>query len=403
MPVVTLAEESQGRGHGFYVPQFEIRVTGAGLPHDVLRDVVEVTYKDKLEEIDGCELTVNNWDSATASFKYIGSEAELTGGGPDIERYKLFEPCSKEVEVRLGYQGELESMMRGSFTTMEPNFSSTGPPTLQVRILNVLHQLRRKKYDGQWNDKKDSDIAEQIATLRDAKAGNAPRFPLPIVTNAKAKKAEEPLFYVGQKSEYDIDFLWKRARIHGYVVVIQEESDEHPRQLYFGPSLEADDQVTYRLEWGKSMIDFKPTLTTANQFKSVTVRGWDRTSQKAIEEKVDFTDPELAKLNKNLHEMIVQCDPREEFVVEKPVYTKNEAKDLARSLLLDQHKRMVKATATTVGLPKLRAGSKVEILGVGSRLSGIYFVTETTHTLNSSGYTTRFQARREDPDSGVMK
>jgi hypothetical protein len=59
--VVTLYQESQGQG-GFYVPQFEVRVAGANLPGDVLRDVLELTYKDGIKEIDSFELTVNNWD-----------------------------------------------------------------------------------------------------------------------------------------------------------------------------------------------------------------------------------------------------------------------------------------------------------------------------------------------------
>src|SRR5690349_14429018 len=48
---------------GFYVPQFEVRIEGSALPRSILRDVVEVTYNDKLDEIDSAELVVNNWDA----------------------------------------------------------------------------------------------------------------------------------------------------------------------------------------------------------------------------------------------------------------------------------------------------------------------------------------------------
>src|SRR6185436_51052 len=98
-------------------------------------------------------------------------------------------------------------------------------------------------------------------------------------------------------------------------------------------------------------------------------------------------------------------DPRDENVSEIPVFSKKEAQAKAQSILTDQHKRMVKASGTTVGLPLLRAGSKIQIGStdkrtgkptLGSRLTGTYFVTSTTHTFNNSGYTTRFEARRED-------
>src|SRR5262249_23044526 len=363
MPNVSMFDASVA-ANGFYIPQFEVRIADAGLPRDVLRDVTEIVYKDKIDEIDSCEITVNNWDADRRAFKYIGSE-DLDDAGqpkdpknPAAANWKIFDPCGKTVELHFGYAGQLERMLVGNFVSLEPNFPTSGPPVLQVRILNQLQKLRSKKYDGQWHDMTDSQIVEDIASQRDKDLGNQKRFPLPLITDANAKKKEPKLFYVGQKSQYDVDFMWSRARVRGYVVCIID-TDEG-QKVYFGPSLETEDPVVYQLEWGRSLIDFKPTLTTANQYKSVTVRGWDRATQKAIEEKVDFTDPELAKLNKTLHHLLEQCDPREEFVEEVPVFTKDQARKLARALLLDQHKRMVRATGTTVGLPLLRAGARVQ-------------------------------------------
>ncbi len=409
MALVTLAHESEHQAGGFYVPRFEVKIEGAGLPKDVLRDVTEVTYKDNIDELDSFELTVNNWDTATQAFKYIGSETDndLQAGREPGRLFTLFEPCAKEISLSMGYLDQMKLMITGTFTTMEPNFSSSGAPTLNVRGLNLLHQLRRKKYDGAWINKTDSEIAKNIATLKDPdskkKKTSITRFPLPITINDEARNKEEKIDFVGQKKEFDIDFLWKRAQTRGYVVLIQEErknpSNQHPRRLYFGPSLRSEDRPTYVLEWGKSLIDLKPTLTTANQFKSVTVNGWDRKRQKPISVTVDVDDKELRKLNANLHELIMHCDPREEFVVDEPVFSKKQAEQRARALLLDQHKQMVKASGSTVGLPELRAGAKVEILGIGSRLSGTYFVTETTHTINDNGYITKFKARREDEKS----
>jgi len=154
--------------------------------------------------------------------------------------------------------------------------------------------------------------------------------------------------------------------------------------------------VTFELKWGSSLVDFKPTLTTANQIKSVTVKGWDRKTKKAISETVTLDDKELVKVNGDLHKLLKSCDLREAHEVEEPVFTKKEARKKAVAILLDRHKEMVKASATCIGLPDLRAGQRVQIEGVGCRLSGTYFVTDTTHTINDSGYLTRFNARRDD-------
>ena len=37
---------------------------------DVVRDVISVTYKDNVEEIDSFEIAINNWDAEHATFKY---------------------------------------------------------------------------------------------------------------------------------------------------------------------------------------------------------------------------------------------------------------------------------------------------------------------------------------------
>ncbi len=57
---------------------------------------------------------------------------------------------------------------------------------------------------------------------------------------------------------------------------------------------------------------------------------------------------------------------------------------------------MVKATGSVPGLPDIRAGTVLEIDGVGDRFSGRYFVVSTTHTIGDSGYTTQFECRREE-------
>jgi phage protein D len=389
MGMVELRELSR-KQNGFYIPSFEILIDNAGLPGNIVRDVLQVTYKDNIKEIDSFEISVNNWDPEVNRFKYLGAEGQQTS---------IFDPSDKEVTVRMGYAGDLRVMLTGYLTTLEPNFPASGSPTLTVRGMNVLHQLRSKQYSHAWTKKKDSDIAKDIATLKDEQ-GNK-RFPLPI----KTKPDKEPeLDYVAQDNQYDIDFLLSRARQRGYVVLVQEKDKKvagSEKQLYFGPSEDKnkaaglDDVI--ELEWGLSLIDFKPTLTTANQIRSVTVRGWDRRTKQPINETVKLDE---LKLNPDLQNILNKCNPREERVVDEPVFTKIQAKERAKALLLDRHKDMVKASGSTVGLPGLRSGKKIMIKGFGPRFSGTYFVTETTHTMDNSGYITRFQARREDTGEG---
>ncbi|HEY1749969.1 MAG TPA: hypothetical protein VGG29_01815 [Caulobacteraceae bacterium] len=373
----------------FYAPSFELRIDGVGLPQGVLRDVMEVTYHDDINEIDGFELTVNNWDATARCCKYIGSEttAQLNSGSDAAKLFTLFDPGGTAAQLNMGYVGSLASMVRGAFTTVEPSFPEAGPPVLTVRGLNILQTLRKKKYSQSWTSKTPSAIALNFNSLRDK---GQPRLQSPwtVAVNDQAAQAESQLDYMAQKDQYDVDFLLQLAHSQGYAL----EADETLQQIYFGPS-QSSVASNYQLEWGKGLMSFKPSLSTANQWKSVTVRGWDRQAQKAISETVDLTDPQVAKVNANLHNLIQARDTQ---TVDLPVFTAAEAKQKARALLMDRSAEIVKAHGKTVGLPALRAGTLVNILGIGARLSGSYFVTKTTHTMGENGYVTEFDCRRED-------
>ena len=397
MDATKLFEESKATG-GFYVPRFEVLIQGANLPRDVLFDVVSLTYEDSVDAIDSFRMTVNNWDDEKREYKYIGSEtdAELKPGADGYPTRTLFEPCNKDVVVSMGYGDGLVQMLKGNFTTMEPQFDD-GPAQMSVTGLNVLHRLRRKQYTTTWPNKKDSEIALDISKRTD---DGRPRFPLPIVVDQNAMGKEKPIPFVTQQNQYDIDFLFQRARLRGYVVFVQEADKKAGRKeaLYFGPSQPGMAPrlrpVRFELEWRKSIIDFKPKITTANQIGSVTVRGWHRTRKRLITRTVTLDDARI-NVNKDLHRILNACDAREEIVVDEPVFTNCEARERAISILLDQTKQMVTATVRCVGLPDLRAGQTVTIGNIGARLSGDYFVTKTRHTIDDGGYITEFDCRRE--------
>jgi len=67
-------------------------------------------------------------------------------------------------------------------------------------------------------------------------------------------------------------------------------------------------------------------------------------------------------------------------------------------MMKDNVQNMVTGRGSTVGTVDLRAGSFVQIQGLGKTFSGRYFVKSTTHTINASGYVTEFEVRLEEAD-----
>ena len=394
-----------GINETFYVPQIQVYISGQLLQDSVIEDVIQLTYKDSINEIDSFDLELNNWDADYLTFKFAPPLQT-----PTEDYTGIFEPGSK-IEIWMGYQDNMRRMMRGVITSLAPTFSESSAPTISVSGLNELQQYRTEQHTYSWLDgtKTDTDIAKELCSWPVKKGQPG----LGIATDTNPAPNEKPDPVVFMNNQYDIVFLMERARRRGYDIYLEDEAATPT--LYFGLSQNAAQAPVYQLEWGKSLISFKPTLSTAKQISSVTVRGWDRKSNTAISE--TYTLQQLWKDEKKsaaeiarLSQIAQAYGNRSEIVTDKPAHTKKEAQDRARAILEDQSKKLITAQVTTVGLPDLRSGCTVEILGFGvttdatgnlfgasSDFDGEYFVTESTHTIGNSGYTTEFKARREGP------
>ncbi len=358
------------QGQDFYVPSFEVRLDGRPPGRDVIRDIMAVTYKDNLQEIDSFELTVNNWDAHERRFKYIDED--------------LFNP-GRRLELSMGYYGALRVMLKGEITSLRPSFPGGGSPTLAVSGLNVLHRLRTQQESRTYVDMTDSDIARQIGTRLN-------------VDVEPADRADEPTFaYLIQDNQYDIIFLMERARQVGYDIFVQEDEDSGRTKLLYRPSTTVH-QAAYRLSYGKSLVEFQPELTTAQQVGKVTVRGWDVLRKEPITYTASREELATQDLGGRGGQPTIgkSFEQKAEIVATKPVESLAEAKMLATQILQGIAKDMVKATGSVAGLTDLRTGTVLEIDGVGQRFSGRYFVTATTHTIGDNGYTTQFECRREE-------
>jgi uncharacterized protein len=75
------------------------------------------------------------------------------------------------------------------------------------------------------------------------------------------------------------------------------------------------------------------------------------------------------------------------------VMSEEEARRLAEGRLADRAYEYLTGRGRVIGLPDLRPGVNLFLVGLGERFSGRYYVTKATHTLGNSGYTTEFEVR----------
>jgi phage protein D len=385
--MATAARDLDALNETFYVPRFEVKIRDRDLPRDVVEDVVSVTYHDTVNDLDRFDIVINNWDADAGKFKYEP---------PSETRYDgMFDPGQK-VELFMGYMTNLRLMLTGEITSIEPDFPQAGGPTISVRGLNVLHKLRSTQHSYSWENKRDSDIAAEIGSNAVSKA----RPGLGVTVQTNPLKSEEAQTFVLMENQYDIVFLLERARRHDYELVLYEKTDTEDRHLYFGPSRDRSQTPLFRLVYGKTLNSFRPTLSTSLQIQDVTVRGWDRKTDELIEGKASW-DTELnpGRLYDYVQKILPAFQDRSELVTKRPVYTQQEADSLAKKIMRQQLQNLVTGSGAVVGLPGLRAGTRVEIGGLGERFNANYYVTDTTHIIGGSGYQTSFNARLDIPDA----
>jgi phage protein D len=355
------------QGTDFYVPAFEVRVDRRRVSRDVIHDITQVTYQDNIEEIDSFEITINNWDAETLTFKYSDEDTFLPG---------------KPIELRMGYFGpaNMRLMLTGVIRSLRPTFPSGGQPTLTISGVNRLDELRRRQNSRAFEGQSDHQIAQRASQ----------GLGLQLKTDANGAGATNRYDYLLQENQYDIMLLWNLARRTGYDLFVIENENGDP-QLYFGPS-ENVVRPVYELRYGASLIEFTPNLNTSNQVRSVTVNAQHPTSKERISVTVRRDELNLGPVSSNWQRMI-QGFQREEVISNRVVASEAEARLLARQTNERIAKSMLTGTGSTIGLPDLRAGSAVMVTGLGESFSGVYFVTGTTHTIGDGGYTTQFECR----------
>ena len=387
-----------------YAPGFAVHVEGEPVDAPVQDDVLEIHVVLDLDQMASYDLTFNNWDDKLLRFKYSESEAST-------EVFKV----SRLVAIQLGYAGKLVPVVSGPIISLSPAFPESGAPTIRISGTDKMQTLKDSKpRPGQsafYQDKADWEIVEQVAQ----RASSNIRVHIPDRTGVKHH-------LVVQKNQDDASFLMERAKRIDYDCHVTSNAVTGTQTLHFGPPADGRSGVpvrAFQLAYGPglaaeeqrasqagtagagsaltpNLIEFTPTLTAAKQVSRLTVRGWDPRTKKSIgvTATVDnlpsgqgggLTGPAAAT---------EALGAREDTVIDAPVASVEEARELAAALLRERAYQFITGTGRIAGLAELHPRDVLEIHGIGLRFSGNYYVTRVEHTLSASGFFTGFGARR---------
>lgn len=343
------------------VPDVDIRVNGARLPLDAQTAIRSVTVLDDLTALSMFTLVLYNWDQE--KLKVSWSDSPLFAIGT-------------EVQISVGFVGDLHNVMTGEITSLEPTFTADEPPMLTVRGYDYRHRLARDRKTKTFSRMRDSAIVSQVARS----AG----------LRAQVKDTRTMLDYVVQHNQTDLEFIQKRAQLIGYEIYVRD------KVLYFQPPQHGS-RVLATLQIGQDITEFTPRLHSLAQVGEMTVRGWDAMKKAVIVGTAGIGQESTTMGGKS-------SGPRRTnrafgkagaISVNVPVPSQARADQIARGLFDEMALTYIQGEVECTGHPQLYAGTVIDILGAGETFSGAYYLTSVTHIVSwDQGYRTHLDVRR---------
>jgi phage protein D len=376
-----------------YAPEFIIRIGGEPIPAALRGCIVSVTYTDGMEGADRVDVTIANISLRWLEHPLLAVDSSFS--------------------LSIGYApGPLEDVFVGTITGVEASFPSSGIPTMRVSAQDHIQRMQRGTKDRAFRiaiptvgnfPLPDAAVAMLVSGLDGLVPAMDPVGGAISTLTTLATFLAFPQFaqlsvrkQVGQS---DFDFLSEIAKENGWSMFIDHTVQPRGSVLKF-QFLIQDYSADVTLRWGATLIDFSPRITTVGDIAGVSVRVWVDSIKTEFVINVSW-DFDRAALNVTVYPSLVgdlssvvgEEEANRNVAVAATGYATAPRSILAE--LLPRLNNRLTGAGSCVGNPRLKASKVVNLEGLGSQFSGLYRLTTVTHTFDSGGYRTSFQARKE--------
>jgi phage protein D len=344
------------------VPDVDIVINGSPLPATAEPFVIAVTVDNDSDLPGMFAIEMTGSDTQSAEIPWIDDQTLFSIGNV--------------VEIKLGYAGNVASVIVGEVTSLEPEFAFDRKPSLTVRGYDRRHRLQRGRKTRTFVQQKDSDIAAQIARETGL---------TPDVTDSRVVHD-----YVLQANQTNMEFLKERARRIQYEVVVQD------KKLLFRPVANAASAIV-TLTMDGDLLEFYPRLSSSYQVDEVKVRGWNPKDKKEIVGQAKKGDESSTMGGQSIGAALAatKFGSAADLVGDRPISTQAEADQLAKARFNTVALAFISGEGTCWGRTDISPGNVIKIDGVGKRFSGQYYVTSVIHRYDQQqGYQTYFTVRR---------
>jgi phage protein D len=373
-----------------YAPDFRVTIGGEAIPAALRARIIHLTYEDGLKGADRVEIAIANDGLQWLDHPLLQVDKGLT--------------------LSIGYAPDpLEEVFVGEITGVNASFPNSGVPTVTIVAHDFLQRLMAGTKDRAFalslpcigKFPLPDPLVVSLVSFTDLlipavdPAGAALSFLTLLMAYAidpiDAKNAVRI-----QKGQSDFDFLSVLAKENGWEMYIDHTEEPKGYVLKF-QFLIQDYAPSVILEWGRSLIDFQPKVTTVGQVAGVSARIWVASIEMEFVVTLSWDWDRMTfdlKVYPGLGNFAELTGGKEKVLSVSPAGAATAPKQILGELLPRLNNRLT-ATGSTIGDPRIKASKVVKFDGIPGQFGGLYRITSATHTMDSKGYRTQFEARKE--------
>jgi phage protein D len=385
-----------------FVPDYDVVINSQQIPASLRSSISSITFESGMDAASRVEIQIANPGLSWLQnhINGLGFLPFQTGALPgavaaqDNQPAGLFD-MTNTLSLSLGYaDATLADVFDGEITGIEANMQAGEMPTLTVVAMDRLNRLAQGSYGRGFGALPDALIAIILG---------AENLLLPAIdpTLAAASTAIAVVNFIfngsgrKQKGQTDLEVLKEIADYYDADFWVEGST------LYLSRFFkEYTPSVT--LNWGESLLQFSPRISTVGQYFGVGVKFTLR--------EIPLTFTVVVSWNFNTQSLAVTVVPGGteaylksligpiDTIINRPISSPPDVIDsamfLTRKLRRALNNRLT-ATVSAVGDPAILANAVVQFNGIGPDFSGNYRITNATHVIDGNGYRTNFKVRKE--------
>lgn len=268
-----------------------------------------------------------------------------------------------EVEVKI----DDISLFSGEVIAMEPGFQIEGNSTMTLRAMDKTHRLGRGKKTRFWNDKKDSDVAQEVG----GESG----------LSVDVDDTSDVLPYILQRNESNIAFLKRLAARNNFQLRVEDKKLLFKKASFQGGGAS--------VKMGETLRSMRMSFNSSDQVQKVVVRGWDpATKQEVVGTATSGDVTAIGGGEVGASSSAIFGDSTA-YITDVPVSSQAMANQIAKAEMERYARQFCRGSCSVRGDAGIKAGSMLDVAGLPSGQNGKFYVIASRHIISvRTGYTT---------------